>query len=433
MPTPRWSHPKPQQPSLQVGRLRSLVREQQNQLALLRRSHAQLREEGEALRECLEASGALPPARFLARLHSRRFAELLQRHPGPWPGSLPLVINTRELGFEVATLVGSAFMEPLMATNRSMLCSLSRLRAQYAASVPAKIYALGGASERKAALSSVESFNPCTGQWEPVAPLLQARESCAAAACNGRLYVIGGVSASFQCLQNVEIFTPAARQWSVGPSLRAARSVAAATAAGGYLYALGGRDSFNALSSIERLKIGKTPADASNGQRWTVFSTMEQSRYGLAAAAVGRHLYAIGGKADWSSLNSNRVERLNTQTGRWDPVANMGSGRYRAAAVAMKGHLYVVGGCDLPWQAAQAERFDAQAGVWTALPAMQVARWGGAAVSLGTHVCVLGGRSSREAWPTAQAEYFDEVAGLWRPLGAMLTPRKFCAAAVCRA
>lgn len=42
-----------------------------------------------------QASGALAPVRFLARLHRRRFAEVIKRHPGPWPGSLDAVMQIR--------------------------------------------------------------------------------------------------------------------------------------------------------------------------------------------------------------------------------------------------------------------------------------------------------------------------------------------------
>ena len=66
---------------------------QEVKIAALSRKQQQLGEEGEALRECLEASGALAPVRFLANLHRRKFAETLQRQPGPWPGSLHTIMQ----------------------------------------------------------------------------------------------------------------------------------------------------------------------------------------------------------------------------------------------------------------------------------------------------------------------------------------------------
>lgn len=406
-----------------LSQLRATVRSQQAQIAALSRRQVQLREEGEALRECLEASGALAPVRFLASLHRRRFAEVRKRHAGPWLGCLDSVMQIRELAFATAAHAGAASVTPLAAASRAFHGGVGGMLSEFPALFPSQVYAIGGADDSAEALTSVERFDSASCAWEYVAPLREARESCAAVAANGVIYVLGGVTGGAQCLASVECLSPQTGSWVQMPSMQYAREALAAVAIVGQVYAVGGRDGFQSLDSAERLDPG--------ARRWEPLPAMCFARFGASAAALGGFVYVIGGKVGGRVLDT--VECLNVSSGLWDLLPPLHARRYRAAAAAAHGRLYVAGGCDGSWQTGlrSVERFDPETGAWSILAPLQVPRWGAAAVIAGGSVCVLGGRDGGGA--LAAVERLDPATGAWEPLPPLRASRKFCGAAACRA
>lgn len=404
-----------------LDHLRVLVKAQQAQISSLSRRHAQLREEGEALRECLEASGALAPVRFLASLHRRRFAEVIKRHPGPWPGSLDLVMQVRELALATAAHAGAATVAPLAAASRALRGGVGSMLSEFPALFPSQVYAIGGADEGAETLGSVERFDSASCVWEAMPPLLQPRESCASVAANGMIYVLGGVNAAAQCLASVERFRPQVGQWEALPPMRSSRGAAAAVAIAGQVYVVGGRDGFQSLDSAERLD----PVT----RRWEALPALRSARFGAAAAVLGGCIYVLGGKGGGRVLDT--VERFDTEHF-WEPLPGLHARRYRAAAAAAHGRVYVAGGCDGSWQTGlrSVERFDPETHAWSILAPLQVPRWGAAAVPAGGSVCVLGGRNGVGA--LASVERYDPTTGTWEPLPPLQTCRKFCSAATCR-
>src|SRR5690348_14990033 len=65
------------------------------------------------------------------------------------------------------------------------------------ATVGGRILAIGGFSTNfKAALHTVQAYNPRTNRWQKLAPMPTARGDLAAAADHGRVYVIGGLDSA---------------------------------------------------------------------------------------------------------------------------------------------------------------------------------------------------------------------------------------------
>lgn len=410
--------------AISIEQLQAAVKIQQSQISQLCRCQAQLREESEALRECLEASGALAPVRFLASLHRRRFAEVLQRHPGPWPGSLETVIQIRELALATTAHAGAASVSPLAGASRALRGGVGTVLSEFPALFPSQVYAIGGADDSAETLGSVERFDSASCIWEPVGSLPEPRESCAAVAANNMIYVLGGVSAAAQCLSTVERFNPPTGRWERAASMLCARGSAAAVAVGGQVYAVGGRDGFQSLDSVERLDITTCRS------RWELQPPLRSARFGAAAAILGGRVYVLGGKGGGRVLDV--VERYDPAASVWEVLPPLHARRYRAAAAAAHGRVYVTGGCDGSWQTGlrSVERFDPETGAWSILAPLQVSRWGAAAVPAGGSICVLGGRNGSGA--LASVERLDPATGTWEPLPPLQTPRKFCGAAACR-
>lgn len=403
--------------------VRILLKRQQVQINALVQHHTQLREETEALRECLEASGNLAPVRFLACLHRRRFAEAIKRIPGPWGGSLDTVIQIRELAVKTAEHAGAASVTPLAAASRALRGGVGTMLSEFPALFPSHVYAVGGMDDLLGTLSSVERFDSSGCAWETVAPMSERRESCAAVAANDLIYVLGGVNAT-QCLSSVEAFSPRSGTWTRMPPLRCARQAAVAVALAGQIYAIGGRDCFQALDSVERL--------GSGSDRWELLPALRSARFGAAAAALGGLIYVLGGSGGGRVLDV--VECLDLERGLWESLPSLHARRYRAAAAAAHGRVYVAGGCDCSWKNSlrSVERFDPHTRAWSVLPPLQVPRWGAAAVAAGGSVWVLGGRQGGNGSAVASVERFDPATGTWEPMPDLRTPRKFCAAAACR-
>lgn len=403
--------------------VRAIVKSQQNQIASLKKSVAQLREESEALRECLTVSGALPPARFLASLHKRQFAKVVRQHPCHWPGSLETVIQNQELALATATCAGAASVAPLAQACRSLRRDVGSLLTEYPGLFPSHLYAIGGVNNSAETLGNVERFDSTECVWKPVAPMLQARESCAVVAAGGILYAVGGQSNEAPCSASAECFDPVVGRWEELPPMRSARCAAVAVASGGKVYVLGGRDGFHCLEGAERYD--------PKARAWQRIEPMRMPRVGAAGAALGNRIYVLGGK------NGDRVfdtvEAYNVRANTWEPMPSMHARRYRAVAASFQLGLYAAGGCDGAWHTGlrSVECLDTQVMAWQVLAPLQVPRWGAAAVQAGGCICVLGGRN--EAGALDSVERYDAATGIWEPLPCLGVARKFCGAAACRA
>jgi N-acetylneuraminic acid mutarotase len=82
--------------------------------------------------------------------------------------------------------------------------------------------AIGGFSSNfKAALHTVQAYDPRTNRWRKLAPMPTARGDLAAAAVGGRVYVIGGLDAVGHPMATVEIYRVASNTWTSGTPLPA--------------------------------------------------------------------------------------------------------------------------------------------------------------------------------------------------------------------
>jgi hypothetical protein len=152
------------------------------------------------------------------------------------------------------------------------------------------IYFIGGAQMPDSVTTGeVDRYNPGTGAWETVAPLLHKRDSAAAWAYKGKIYVAGG-SVDGADLKSTEVYDPATNSWTDNPSLFAAlperwAGAADATLHGDQLWLSGGlyaagyttrtaywTEAGNTWHEGPRLAqaVGWTEADALLGQMYMV-------------------------------------------------------------------------------------------------------------------------------------------------------------------
>lgn len=87
------------------------------------------------------------------------------------------------------------------------------------------IYAIGGSDDHEDTterfdILQVESYDPHTGQWTRVAPLLLPNSEAGLAVWAGRIYVLGGYSWENMVFSRAtQVFNPDKGSWSRGPDL----------------------------------------------------------------------------------------------------------------------------------------------------------------------------------------------------------------------
>jgi hypothetical protein len=82
------------------------------------------------------------------------------------------------------------------------------------AAAEGKVDAVGRMDGTHAELSSVECFDPSTGQWSGVAAMSTVRFEHGVAVVDGKVYVTSGRDATITKLSSVECFDPSTGQWS---------------------------------------------------------------------------------------------------------------------------------------------------------------------------------------------------------------------------
>lgn len=75
-----------------------------------------------------------------------------------------------------------------------------------------RIFVIGGTNENWEAVSTVETYDPLTNEWETMAPLLQERQSSAVCASKGYIYALGGRNGEV-FIDSIERYDPSEDSW----------------------------------------------------------------------------------------------------------------------------------------------------------------------------------------------------------------------------
>lgn len=399
----------PSTPCAQGAQLRRVVEAHTEQLAHIRLEVA-------ALRDCLEQVG-IPKERVLARIHARRFADILRVYPVGHQQTLAGVIEAAPPLRCIAAGAG-------LSTTRTLrvACSpICRTAAALAPDLGVPPYGAGfaavcaGGFNGSQCLDHVEYFDACVGAWAAMPPMNERRAGAAAGELFGKAYVFGG-SNDDQCLNSVECLDMQLGMWEPLPPMSDRRDGAAAVGMGEHIYVFGGYNGLHFLASAERYH--------PSSRTWEPLPHMAERRYRGSAAVLGGKIYVLGGSDDVSCLG--RAQRFDPATQAWEAVPPMEARRDGAAVAVLNGLLLVIGGHDGRQYLNSAERFDPDAGEWAPLPPLNERRYRAAAVVLMGEVFVLGGYSGRAYLNSA--ECLSSETGLWEDAPPMQTRRGWVAA-----
>lgn len=371
-----------------------LLQEQQTQLDLLRARLTDVKDEHEALCDCLAGCGMVSAERLLANVHRRRFASALRRHPHIWHESLETIGQSKELMLTIAARLGLSGTAALGAASHALQSGVAASAPEIVTLFPVTLFAAGGEASG-AALASVERFDVSTNSWREEAPLTVPRSGCAAVGLGDHVYVVGGCSADGEDLSSVERFDLEKKAWEVLPPLHSGRDELAAAAADGRVFAIGG----SCLVWPVRHVIDAVECFDPVAHSWELLPSLSRERCAASAVSVGSRVFVLGG-CDEDGLALGSGEQFQVGASSWLPVPSMGRPRCNFAAAAVGGRIYVAGGYDDRMRDLDiVERFDPATLAWETVSSLTVPRWGARAVGRGGAIFVVGGQArDEESW-----------------------------------
>jgi uncharacterized protein (TIGR03437 family) len=271
-----------------------------------------------------------------------------------------------------------------------------------------KVLNLGGG------VSTVEIYDPVTGQWSATASMGIARlRPIALRLINGKVLVAGGTGDN-----SAELYDPVTGMWSATGSLNQARQTAAGVLlADGRVLITGG--------TISRLAEIYDP----NTGVWSSAGTMTAVRFAGTNSATltstilsdGRVL-AVGGSDSSGALRS--AELFNPVTGIWTATGSLSSGRFNHSATLLpNGKVLVTGGssiignvCPVPTQST--ELYDPATEQWSANGNLANPRAGHTTVlTADGQVLVVGGNQDTSCFARSTSEIYGPATGGGRSAG----------------
>jgi hypothetical protein len=205
--------------------------------------------------------------------------------------------------------------------------------------------------------------------------------------------------------------------WRALAAVPTQRTEVAAAAVGRRIWVLGGYAPDGA--TLATVEVYDTSADT-----WARGPDLPTAVNHAMAATLGGVLYVAGGND--GSRPSTQLARLDGD--RWRTLAPLPQGRSAGGLVALEGRLYLVGGVVEGGLAADTQVYDPAADRWTSAPGLPTRREHlGAAASAGK-VYVVGGRVGGVGNNLAAAEAFDPGSGRWTAVADLPTPRSGLAA-----
>jgi hypothetical protein len=220
--------------------------------------------------------------------------------------------------------------------------------------------------------------------------------------------VLLGGCVGFETQSPAPVDLGAPGRWLTLAPMPTARQEVAVAALGGHVWVIGGfGPGAEPVPTVERYD------PASNS--WDVRPALPVPVHHAAAAVVDDRLYVIGGytggRVRWTALDA--VWEWTEARGTWEKRTPMPTARGALAAVALAGRIHALGGSADEVLNAH-EIYDAASNRWTVANPMPTRRDHLAAVAFHDRVWALGGRASFFGEQHANVEVYDPATDSWR-------------------
>ena len=265
-------------------------------------------------------------------------------------------------------------------------------------------------------------------EWIQKTSMPSARHDLTAIGFGGSIYAISGSHDS--TVDDVAIYDVATDRWTPGPAIPTARGWLGAALLDNVIYVAGGktiRTPAQASASGIDYFIVRDALEAFDlrDQTWRELEPMRGVRAGLAVAACGGKIYAVGGNTMvWRDQQVvDRVEVYDPQSGHWEMGPSLPATIQGPAAASVDGLLYVAGGIDCSYSGSKIYRdelyvLDPDVGRWETLAPLPTGRESMGIAVLGRKIFTFGGKSfdgdspDRPEYSTA-TEVYDIDADSW--------------------
>lgn len=282
-------------------------------------------------------------------------------------------------------------------------------------------------------IGRADSPLPDSGTWTTAAPAPTERTEVAAAALDGRIYVVGGFEApalgnllNLSISEKVEVYDPQTDRWTSKAPLPVGLHHAGLAAVGRHLYVVGGytRSGLSVWKPVASLYRYDPQED-----RWSEGTPMPTPRGALALAVVNGRILAIGGYN--GDINVPAVEEYDPQADRWATKAPLPDPRDHLAAATDGRFVYVIGGRlngSYSRNVALVHQYDPEADRWTRRADLPTARSGITAAVLAGRIYVFGGEAPAGTFTTTEA--YQPGSDKWQTMAPMPTGRHGLGSAV---
>ena len=218
-----------------------------------------------------------------------------------------------------------------------------------------RVVLIGGFRSRggkSVASAQVLSFDDSIGHWVEGPPLNHARAAGAAAVVGDKIVVVGGRTGTEQLVGQTEVYD--GKVWHDGADIPVPGDHLAAASDRDYLYAVGGRKfkSSNNTTAVQRYD----PAT----NRWTTLAPLPKPLSGTGAAIINGQLLVAGGENTTPTVVSTvQAYDLTAPTATWITLPSLTLARHGLAVAAIGNTLYAIGGSTQPGHTASTTTVDA--------------------------------------------------------------------------
>jgi DNA-binding CsgD family transcriptional regulator len=248
--------------------------------------------------------------------------------------------------------------------------TVARSRFALVATPDGKLYAIGGETNG-GPTGALESYDPSTDQWTPLAASKPTRvQNISAGFIDGWIYVPGGITSDGEPTAVVEAYSPNDEVWKEVAQLPRPLSGYALAVFDDKLYLFGGKDS--------RGYVNTTYIYDPQDNRWQAGKEMPTRRAYASAAALGPRIFVVGGYDGQREYPTCDVYDL--QENSWESCDPLAIGRGGLGLAGVANQLFVVGG---GWEEYFwfSEKHNPASGEWSAFETPISRQWRNLAVA----------------------------------------------------
>ncbi|XP_063443616.1 kelch-like protein diablo [Mytilus trossulus] len=279
------------------------------------------------------------------------------------------------------------------------------------------IVAVGGEDD-KVVLRSVETYDPNTLSWKPLAclPFAISKHGIVSAG-DSYLFLAGGEYPDGSANKSVMRYDPCLDVWTEVAPMNIARSELGLVMLDGFMYAIGGWDGNVRLDSVEYYNIETNV--------WAMIPPMKIALTSPACVSLNGMLYVTGGAVLEDGDGIDIVQLFNPRTQTWSEMRSMKIPRSGSGACVLDGKIYVIGG----WHAStentkRVECYDPKTNTWIERCPLHERRYRPGVAVVGGKIYACGGEEGWDRYHDT-IECYDPISDSWEIIGEMQTSRSW--------